>query len=100
MKGSDIMTHKVISIEPEASIMQGVHLMLQHRISGISGLPVVDAKGVLVGVLCDGDLLRRQETGTQKRRARWVEFLMGSGRAARVSGEGVVMRLRSSKSEG
>jgi CBS domain-containing protein len=79
MKTSDIMTRTVITVEPDASIVHAVRLMLQHR---ISGLPVVDAKGVLVGILSEGDLLRRQETGTQKRRARWVEFLMGSGRLA------------------
>ena len=61
MKASDIMTRKVISIEPDASIMEAVRLMLQHR---ISGLPVVDTKGKLVGILSEGDLLRRQETGT------------------------------------
>jgi CBS-domain-containing membrane protein len=79
MKASDIMTRKVISLEPDASIAQAVRLMLQHR---ISGLPVVDEKGKLVGVLSEGDLLRRQETGTQRHRPRWVEFLMGSGRLA------------------
>ena len=79
MKASDIMTRKVISIEPDASIMEAVRLMLQHR---ISGLPVVDTKGKLVGILSEGDLLRRQETGTHKQRARWVEFLMSSGRLA------------------
>jgi CBS-domain-containing membrane protein len=79
MKASDIMTRTVISAEPDASVVQAVRLMLQHR---ISGLPVVDASGTLVGVLSEGDLLRRQETGTQKQRPRWVEFLMGSGRLA------------------
>ena len=53
--------------------------MLQHR---ISGLPVIDAKGQLVGVLSEGDFLRRRETNTEKRRSRWLEFLMGPGRIA------------------
>ena len=79
MKASDIMTRKVISVEPDASILHAVHLMLQNR---ISGLPVIDATGKLVGILSEGDLLRRQETGTQKQRARWVAFLMSPGRLA------------------
>ena len=79
MKASDIMTRKVIAVEPDASILQAVHLMLQNR---ISGLPVIDASGKLVGILSEGDLLRRQEMGTQKRRARWVEFFMSGGRLA------------------
>jgi CBS-domain-containing membrane protein len=79
MKASDIMTRKVIAVEPEASILQAVHLMLQNR---ISGLPVIDASGKLVGILSEGDLLRRQEMGTQKRRVRWVELFMSGGRLA------------------
>jgi CBS domain-containing protein len=79
MKASDIMTRKVISVEPDASILHAVHLMLQNR---ISGLPVIDTTGKLVGILSEGDLLRRQETGTQKQRARWVAFFMSPGRLA------------------
>ena len=79
MKASDIMTRKVIAVDPDASILQAIHLMLQNR---ISGLPVIDTTGKLVGVLSEGDLLRRQEMGTQKRRARWVEFFMSGGRLA------------------
>ena len=77
MKASEIMTRKVIAVEPDASILQAVHLMLQNR---ISGLPVIDATGNLVGILSEGDLLRRQEMGTQKRRVRWVELFMSGGR--------------------
>jgi predicted transcriptional regulator len=53
--------------------------MLQNR---ISGLPVIDAGGRLVGILSEGDLLRRAETGTQRQRPRWLEFLIGPGRLA------------------
>jgi predicted transcriptional regulator len=53
--------------------------MLQHH---ISGLPVIDHDGGLVGILSEGDFLRRQETSTERRRSRWLEFLMGPGRLA------------------
>jgi predicted transcriptional regulator len=53
--------------------------MLQHH---ISGLPVVDASGALVGILSEGDFLRRRETATERRRSRWLEFLMGPGKIA------------------
>ena len=79
MKAKDIMTRRVISIGPDASILEAAHLMLQHR---ISGLPVVDPAGVLIGIVTEGDFLRRAETGTERRRPRWLEFVLGPGRAA------------------
>ena len=53
--------------------------MLQNR---ISGLPVVDAKGELVGIVTEGDFLRRRELGTERRRPKWLEFVLGPGRLA------------------
>jgi predicted transcriptional regulator len=53
--------------------------MLQNK---ISGLPVVDDKGQLVGMVTEGDFLRRGELGTRRQRARWLEFLLGPGRLA------------------
>jgi CBS domain-containing protein len=79
MKAMDIMTRQVVSIGPDAPILEAVRLMLQHR---ISGLPVIDASGRLAGVVTEGDFLRRAETGTERKRWRWVEFLMGPGRLA------------------
>jgi CBS domain-containing protein len=73
------MTPEVISISPDASIMEAVRLMLQHR---ISGLPVIDATGKLQGIVTEGDFLRRVETGTERKRSRFVEFLLGPGRLA------------------
>jgi hypothetical protein len=43
---------------------------------------VVDAKGQLVGMVTEGDFLRRGELGTQRQRSRWLEFLLGPGRLA------------------
>ena len=79
MKAKDAMTSPVISVEPDASIWQAVRIMLQRR---ISGLPVIDKQGRLVGMVSEGDFLRRAETGTQRRRPHWLEFLMGPGRLA------------------
>jgi CBS domain-containing protein len=79
MKARDVMTPRVISIEADAPIMQAVRLMLQYR---ISGLPVVGRKGELVGMVTEGDFLRRGEIGTQRHRNRWLEFLIGPGRLA------------------
>jgi predicted transcriptional regulator len=48
----------------------------------VSGLPVVNADGTLVGMLSEGDLLRRAEIGTEKQRPKWLDFLLGPGRSA------------------
>jgi len=79
MKAEDVMTRDVISIDPDATVLQAARLMLQHH---ISGLPVIDKDGKLIGVLSEGDFLRRRETKTERRRSRWLEFLMGPGRIA------------------
>jgi CBS-domain-containing membrane protein len=79
MKAADIMTGQVISIAPDASILECARLLLQHR---ISGLPVIDAAGNLVGIVSEGDFLRRVEAGTERKRPRWLEFITGPGRLA------------------
>jgi CBS domain-containing protein len=80
MKAKDVMTQHVITVAPDASILQALQLMLQQK---ISGLPVVDASGNLVGIVTEGDFLRRSETGTERKRSRWVEFLLGPGTLAK-----------------
>jgi CBS domain-containing protein len=79
MRAQDIMTRQVISIAPDANVLQAARLMLQNR---VSGLPVVDSKGALVGLVTEGDFLRRSELGTERHRPRWLEFLVGPGRLA------------------
>jgi CBS domain-containing protein len=79
MKVKDVMTSPVVSIEPESAVLEAVRIMLQRH---ISGLPVIDKRGRLSGMITEGDFLRRAETGTQRRRPRWLEFLLGPGRLA------------------
>ena len=79
MRAVDVMTVDPVSVSPDASIVEAIRLMLQRK---FSGLPVVDGTGALVGIVTEGDLLRRAETGTQRKRPRWIEFLIGSGRLA------------------
>ena len=79
MKAHDVMTWGAITVEPDASVTRAVRLMLQNK---ISGLPVVDANGQLVGMVTEGDFLRRGELGTRRQRPRWLEFLLGPGKLA------------------
>jgi len=74
MKTSDIMTRDVVSVLPTATISDAACLML---INAISGLPVIDKTGVLVGVVTEGDFLRRSELGTEKYRLRWIDVIAG-----------------------
>ncbi len=76
---SDVMTHKVLSIGPDETVEEAANLMLRH---GISGLFVVDDKGTLVGVVTEGDLLRRDEIGTERHRPWWLRVLVSPGRQA------------------
>lgn len=79
MKTSEIMTRTVVSIGREAPLREAIRRMLDNR---ISGLPVVDETGRVIGILTEGDMLHRSETGTERHRRHWLEFLMGPGRAA------------------
>jgi CBS domain-containing protein len=75
MRAHQIMTRTVVTIGPEATILEAANTMLR---SHVSGLPVVDAAGKLVGVVSEGDFIRRSEIGTQRKRGRWLKFLLGA----------------------
>jgi CBS domain-containing protein len=75
----DVMTKKVISIAADDSILKAAEIMLQND---ISGLPVVDRDGNLVGIITERDFLPLAEMGTKRRRPRWLEFGIGPGRFA------------------
>ena len=55
-------------------MIDAIKTMLSHH---ISGLPVVNLEGKLVGILSEGDFIRRVEVGTEKRRGRWLALLVG-----------------------
>ncbi len=75
----DVMTRNVISVGPNESVLKAAQLMLLNRIGGV---PVIDMTGKLVGIVTEGDFLRRIEIGTQRQGPKWLEFLIGPGRMA------------------
>ena len=79
MRAHQIMTRSVVTVAPDATILEAAKTMLQNH---VSGLPVVDAAGKLVGILSEGDFIRRGEIGTQRKRSRWLRFLLGTGAEA------------------
>jgi CBS domain-containing protein len=58
MRVSDVMTRRVIFVTPKTTIVDAIRLMLKNH---ISGLPVIDHKSKLVGMVTEGDFLRRAE---------------------------------------
>jgi CBS domain-containing protein len=79
MDANAVMTRRVLSVRPDDSLDHAIRMMLDN---GISGLPVLDDDGRPVGMLTEGDLLRRAETQTERRRSRWLDFLLGPDRLA------------------
>jgi len=74
MKAIDLMTPRVITIGPDATVAEAARTMLENH---ISGLPVVDAAGKVVGIISEGDLLRRVELGTERHRSWWLGLVSG-----------------------
>lgn len=71
VRASDIMTTSIISARPDMSVRLAAGTMV---FAGISGMPVIDESGTLLGMVTEGDLMRRAELGTGvKRRAWWLE---------------------------
>ncbi|MBR0752376.1 CBS domain-containing protein [Bradyrhizobium jicamae] len=79
MRAHQIMKKHIISVSPQTSILDAANTMLRNH---ISGLPVLDEKGALKGVVSEGDFLRRAEVGTGRKRSAWLELFTGVGRAA------------------
>ncbi len=80
MKVRDIMSTKVVTVSPSTTVRDIAGLMVEKH---VSGLPVLSDSGTLVGIVSEGDLLRRPELGTQKHRRRWVSFFSGVDEQAR-----------------
>jgi CBS domain-containing protein len=88
MRAMDVMTTEVISVNPDTSV-QALAALLSER--GISGVPVVDAEGRVVGIVSEGDLLHRVETGTERlpeartrrRRSWWLDAVASDRELAR-----------------
>ncbi|MBL0373590.1 CBS domain-containing protein [Rhizobium sp. KVB221] len=62
MQAKDVMTTTIVSVSPENSVRHAAEIML---INHVSGLPVIDNSGLLVGIISEGDLIRRTELGSE-----------------------------------
>lgn len=75
----DVMTKKVITVTAQTPVEEIAQLLLDHHISAV---PVVDAKGAIVGMVSEGDLMRRLSAADAPRRSWWLELFAGSGPTA------------------
>jgi CBS domain-containing protein len=75
MKARDVMATPVITVKPSSLVQDVARLLLSRRISAV---PVVDEDGRLVGIVSEGDLMRRAEAGTERRHSWWLRLLTGS----------------------
>jgi len=60
MKAMDVMSRHVFTLSPGNSVAHAAQIMLDNA---VSGLPVMDGDGALVGIVTEGDLVRRMELG-------------------------------------
>ena len=79
MRAHQIMTRDCITVTPHTTIEEAATIMLQ---TNISGLPVMDDAGRLVGIVSESDFLRRSEIGTGRKRPAWLQFFVGPAKAA------------------
>lgn len=80
MRARDVMTRDVTTVTPETSVTAAAKLMLERRISGV---PVVDDAGQIIGIITEGDLMRRAELVTE-RRPWWIDLASSPERRARA----------------
>lgn len=81
MKAKDVMTKTVVSAGPDTSVQDLARLLLKHRISAV---PVVDARGRVIGMVSEGDLMRRPESETEGHVSWWLDLIEGPEERART----------------
>ena len=74
MRAADVMTTDVVTVGPDARVVEVAETLLASRISAV---PVIGERGELVGIVSEGDLMRRSEARTERRRAWWLEAFGG-----------------------
>lgn len=80
MQAVDVMTPNVITVTPDTEVREIARLLLEHRISAV---PVVDADHKVLGIVSEGDLMRRVENETDKRQSWWLRSIFaGESRAS------------------
>jgi CBS-domain-containing membrane protein len=86
MKVRDMMTAEVVTVGPQTPLKHVANLLVEH---GISGLPVVDDAGSVVGVVSEADFLEKEGAeGAPRTGFPWVEFFSGKHQTAQIQRAG------------
>jgi len=92
MHAIDIMTSTVVTVTPETTVLDTAKLFVKH---GISGAPVVDENGQVLGLISEGDLLHREELNTdQDGRSWWLKLFSSSSHDAQSYVKSHARRVR------
>ena len=73
MQARDVMTTQVITVAPDTDVKEIAKRLLE---SGISAVPVVERDGRIIGIVSEGDLMRRSESDTERRSSWWLSLLL------------------------
>jgi CBS-domain-containing membrane protein len=79
MRAMDVMTTKVITVDEKATVPEAARLLAEH---GISAVPVIDKDERVIGIVSEGDLLHRAETGTERCRSWWLDMMSSTNKLA------------------
>ena len=72
MNADQIMTRQPVTADPSMSVRDAAMLLVKH---GISAVPVVDGSGALLGIVSEGDLVRRGDVVRDERQSWWLQML-------------------------
>jgi CBS domain-containing protein len=81
MEAQDVMTADVITVEPDTTVQEVAKRLIENRISAV---PVVERNGRLIGIVSEGDLMRRSESGTERHPSWWLFLLASPEKTARI----------------
>ncbi|MGQ4877699.1 CBS domain-containing protein [Billgrantia sp. LNSP4103-1] len=79
MHAADVMTSRVITVSPDTDVREIARLLLEHNISAV---PVVDAGDKVLGIVSEGDLIRRVENNEEQHKSWWLRILAGGNSAS------------------
>src|SRR5215470_17733140 len=91
MQARDMMISPVITIREDEAVRNAARLLIENRISAV---PVVDDAGKLVGIVSEGDLMRRPEAGTERPSSWWLSLVLGDSAIAKEYAKSRATKVR------